>query len=118
MQINIFKRILPYFKEIWFLWMLCLIFNIITFLTVFYKIHPGSHTQALQFNILVGVETYGNGKNLYFIPGIGLALIAINLFVYRLLKENENLLSFMTVFVSLVVQLILLAAVLFLSTVN
>jgi hypothetical protein len=112
------QKLFAYFKEIWFLWVLCFIVNIITFLAIYYKIHPGNRTLALQYNILVGVEWYGKGKNLYFIPAVGLAIAAINLFLYRLLKDDKNFLSFLTVFVSLVVQFILLAAVLFLSTVN
>jgi hypothetical protein len=111
-------KFFAYFKEIWFLWLLCFVINIITFLAVFYKIHPGNRTLALQYNVLVGVEWYGKARNLYFIPGIGLAISLVNLFLYGLLKDNKNFLSFLAVFVSVVVQLILLSAVLFLSAVN
>ncbi len=113
-----FKRLLAYFKEIWFLWLLCLSFNIITFLFIAIKIPPGNSTLALHYNILVGVEWYGNGKNLYFIPVIGLAIAAVNLFAYRTLRRDENFLSFLTAFVSLVVQIILLGSVMFLASVN
>lgn len=118
MNTTFLNKFLGYFKEIWFLWVLCFIFNIITFFTVFYKIHPGNGTLALHYNILVGVEWYGKGKNLYFIPGVGLAMAIVNIIVYRALKKSENFLSFLTAFVSLLIQIILLVSVLFLSTVN
>lgn len=106
------------FGNIWFLWALCLVFNIITFLFLYFKIHPGNKTLALHYNVLVGVEWYGRGKNLYFIPGVGLAISSINFILYRAFKTYDNFLPFLCVFVSLSAQIILLAAVLFLATVN
>ena len=112
------KKIPGFFKEIWFLWALCLIVNIITFLAVFFKVHSGNTNYALHYNILIGVDWRNRGANLYFVPVIGLTLGVINLFVYRRLKDGDNFLSFLTAFISLVIQVILLAAVLFLSIVN
>lgn len=104
--------------NVWFLWSACLIFNIITFLFIYFKIHPGNKTLALHYNVLVGVEWYGPGKNLYFLPAVGLAICGVNFTLYRALKDNKNFLSFLTVFVSLCAQVILLAAALFLAKVN
>jgi hypothetical protein len=112
------ERIKIYLVDVWFLWAMCLIFNIITFLFVFFKIHPGDKTLALHYNILAGVEWYGHGKNLYFLPGVGFALSAVNFVLYRALKDNKNFLSSLTVFASLCIQLILLASALFLAKVN
>ncbi|HYV33802.1 MAG TPA: hypothetical protein VE973_03060 [Candidatus Limnocylindria bacterium] len=112
------EKLKSYFTNVWFLWALCLIFNIITFLFIYFKIHPGNKTLALHYNVLVGVEWYGKGKNLYFIPGVGLLISGVNFVLYRSFKNNEVFLASLTVFVSLSVQLILLGAALFLSRVN
>ncbi len=107
-----------YFSGILFLWFICLILNIITFFFIFFKIHPGTQNLALHYNVLVGVEWYGKGKNLYFIPGIGLAISAINYILYRALKDNRFFLSELTAYVSMFVQIILLISAMFLASVN
>ena len=112
------EKIRLYLADIWFLWVSCLVLNIITFLLIYFKIHPSSQTLALHYNVLVGVEWYGRGTNLYLIPGVGLAISAVNFALYRALKGNKNFLAFLTAFASLCAQLILLAAVLFLISVN
>lgn len=112
------EKIKLYFADIWFLWGLCLILNIITFLFIYFKIHPGNKTLALHFNVLVGVEWYGVGKNLYFLPSVGLIISAVNFTLYKALKDDKNFLSFLTVFASLCAQIIILTAALFLAKVN
>jgi hypothetical protein len=111
-------NILEYFRKIWFLWLISLVLVIITFLWIFIKIHPGNSTLALHYDVLVGVEWYGKGKNLYFIPGIGLLISAVNFTFYKALKNTESLLTFLSVFISICVQVILLISVIFLSRVN
>ncbi|MEK7161296.1 MAG: hypothetical protein AAB729_01245 [Patescibacteria group bacterium] len=106
------------FTEIWFLWTVCLVINIITFFFIFFKIHPGTQNLALHYNVLVGVEWYGKGRNLYFIPGIGLAITAVNFTLYRALKDNRFFLAELTAYVSIFVQIILLIAAMFLARVN
>lgn len=107
-----------YFSSIWFLWGICLTINIITFFFIYFKIHPGKQNLALHYNVLVGVEWYGKGRNLYFIPGIGLAISAVNYILYRPLRDNRFFLSELTAYVSLFVQIILLIAAMFLAKVN
>jgi len=112
------EKIRTWLSNIWFLWTLCLIVNIITFLFIYFKIHPGNKTLALHYNVLVGVEWYGKGKNLYLIPGVGLVISAVNFTLYRALRDDTKFLSILTAFVSICAQVILLAAALFLSKVN
>jgi len=118
MALNWAEKFKVYLWDIWFLWGACLILNIITFFVVYFKIRSANNTFALHTNVLVGVEWYGSGRNLYFIPAIGLVLCGANLMLYRALKNNQNFFSALTVFVSLCVQIILLAAAVYLVSVN
>lgn len=118
-MLNMFTdKLKIYFSNIWFLWSLCLIFNIITFLFIYFKINPGQQTLALRYNILVGVEWYGKGTNLYLIPGVGLIISGVNFILFKALKNNQDFYSALTVFVSLSVQLVLFIAAVFLAKVN
>lgn len=118
MPLTLAEKIKIFMFNVWFLWALCLIFNIITFLFIYYKIHPTNQTLALRYNILVGVQWYGQGKNLYFVPAVGLVISAVNFILFRALKNDKNFLSQLAIFVSLCAQIILLAAALFLAKVN
>ena len=118
MNLNFSDKLKFFFSNIWFLWAACLILNIITFLILYFKIHAGNQTLALHYNVLVGVEWYGKGKNLYFIPAVGVAISAVNFTLFSRLKDSANFLSSLTVFASLCAQIILLAAVMFLIRVN
>lgn len=95
-----------------------MLINIITFLFIYFKIHPDSNRLALHYNVLVGVEWYGNGRNLYFIPAVGFLISAVNFVLYKALKKSENFLTSLTILASISVQLILLAAAMFLAKVN
>lgn len=112
------EKLKAYFSKVRFLWLLCLIFNIITFFLIYFKIHPSNQTLALRYSILAGVEWYGQGKHLYFIPGVGLAILGLNFGLYKAIKNHVDFLSSLLAFVSLCVQIILLAAVLLLARVN
>ena|ERR1051326_6618309 len=111
-------KFLSIFKNIWFLWAVALLFDIITFLVIFYKIHPSKQTLALHYNVLVGVEWYGKGYNLYFIPGVGLLLGVANFILWKYLKHSEKFLPFLAAFMTLCLETILLASALFLVKVN
>lgn len=106
------------YKNILFLWSLCIFINIITFLFIYYKIHPGNKTLALHYNVLVGVQWYGKGINLYFIPAIGFLYTLINFFLYRTFKKSNEFLPLIAIFITLFSQIILLSAAVFLSQVN
>ncbi len=112
------NRLLSLFKNVLFLWAICLALNIITFLFIYFKIHPEGKTVALFYNVIVGVEWYGQGKNLYLIPLVGFVISAVNFTLYRTLKGTRVLLPFLAIFISLCVQTILLLAAVSLSTVN
>ena len=109
-------KVLPY--KIWFLWSLSVVFNIIAFFIIFSKIGGGSRTLALHYNVLIGVEWYGKGINLYFLPAVGLIITLVNYALYRNLKPGELFYAPLTAFASLFVSATILAAVFFLATIN
>jgi hypothetical protein len=118
MKLPILRKTKIYLSSIWFLWLVCLFLNIITFLFLYFKIHPGSKTFALHYNVLVGVEWYGAGRNLYLIPGAAVIILAANFILYWKLKDSQSFLASLTVFVSFCVQIIMLVSALFLAKVN
>ena len=89
--------------------------DIITFLVIFYKIHPGDKTIALHYNVVAGVEWYGKSSNLYFIPGTGLIITFVNFILYNVLKKTDYFLDFLIIFATACVQAVLLFAVLLLA---
>lgn len=112
------RKILNAFRSVTALWRMCIIVNIITFLWIYIKIRPGNETLALHYNVLVGVELFGKGKNLYLIPGIAMIITAINYTLYRFIRSNKNFLPSLTILASLVVQLVLLLSAILLTQVN
>jgi len=104
--------------KVLFLWVGSFILNIITFFFIHYKIHPSNRTLALHYNVVVGVDWYGPGKNLYSIPLAALLITVANIVLFRAVKKNQFFLSFLAGIITLIVQIIFLTAVLFLSKVN
>ena len=113
-----FRRWFENLEKILFLWVACFALNIITLLFIHYKIQPSNKTLALHYNILYGVDWYGEGKNLYTIPLVGFLITVVNIILFQALKKRQMFLSFLAGFTSIFVQVILLIAVLFLSKVN
>ena len=91
---------------------------IITFLFVYYKIHPSGKTLALRYNVVIGVDWYGKSKNLYTLPGIGAGILIINFALSRRLVRAGNFMAKLCAFGTFCVEIILFAAVLFLSHIN
>ncbi len=118
MAMNLKKGLVKYFSNVWFLWALCLIFNIITFLLIFYKINPGEQNLTLHYNVIAGAELYGRGANLYLIPGIGLAILLANFILYKKLKGSEVFFAPLCLFITFTIEIILLVSTLVLASVN
>jgi hypothetical protein len=106
------------FKRVWFLWALSLIFNIITLLLITYQIHPQNKTLALHYNVISGVDWYGNGINLYQIPAAGFLITILNFVFYVSVKKSRTFYAPLAASTSLVVQLILLFAATALAVIN
>lgn len=106
------------FKNVWFLWVLCLILNIITFSILYFKIRPEGQSLALKYNVLAGVLWYGKGQNLYLIPGIAAAISIINFVLFKKLRGSPEFYSMLCLFASLTAQLAALVSIIFLIKVN
>jgi hypothetical protein len=105
-------------KRVWFLWALCLIFNIITLLLIVYKIHPSGKILALHYNVILGVDWYGPGNNLYQIPAAGFFITLLNFIFFKNFKPTEMFYAGLIPGATLVVQVILLFATVLLIRVN
>jgi hypothetical protein len=100
------------------IWLFSFAINIIAFFWLFFKINPGNKTLALHFNVIVGADLYGNGKNLYFVPLSGFIINLVNFTLYSKFKNSEIFYRHLFSFTSLFVQCILLSAILLLSKIN
>ncbi len=115
-----FRKFINFWKidKFLFLWSLCAILNIIAFLFIYFKISPSNQLISLKYNVLVGVEVFGKGKNLYLIPTTAALISLVNFGLFRALKNHQIFYIHLIIFASLIVQITLLAAVFFLKAVN
>ena len=97
------------FKKVWFLWLLCAIFNIITLLIIYFQIHANSDKiVVLHYNVILGNDSFGAAKGLYLLPLAGFCISALNFTLYKLLKELKTFYVPLTAGVSLLAQLVIL----------
>ncbi|HVY68111.1 MAG TPA: hypothetical protein VHA30_04435 [Patescibacteria group bacterium] len=105
-------------NNILFLWVIALAVNIITFIVIYTQIHPSSATLALHFNVLSGVDIYGSGKEMYYVPATGFLIIVVNFILFRATYEEFRFLGYLSAFSAGAVQIFMLIAVLFLKHIN
>jgi hypothetical protein len=111
-----------FYNNIWrnhnFLWFLCVTVNVLMFVFLHFLIKPGYKTLALRYNVLIGVEWYGQGRNLYLIPLAGLSIIILNYILYKSLVIKTEFFAPLAIFISFFIQLILFSSLILLTTVN
>lgn len=105
-------------RKVSFLWLLSLIFIIVTFFIILYKIDSRGPAVALHYNVITGVDLFGSKNALYKIPATGLFILVINFFVAHSFKKDGEFLAFLAAIVTLIISLSLFASVLFLLKVN
>ena len=71
---------------------------------------PDIHTSPLHYNILFGVDYVGLWWRIIFIPATGLAVILVNALLGWLFCQKDQFFAHVLNFVSLLVQIILVAA--------
>ena len=108
-----------YLQSTNFMWLASLGVTIITFIVTYYKAKTaGQSPVALHYNVIIGVDVLGPGRNLFIVPVAALVIFAINFTLYKAVPKDANLIGFLTAFTTLAASLILLVAMLFLLRVN
>jgi hypothetical protein len=107
-----------YSKLLLFLWCGSITVVSITFLVIYYGITPGDGQAALHYNVILGVDLFGKGTELYKLPIIGFVITAINWLLAALLKIFDPVFQVVIASSTLVISFVLLLASLLLFTVN
>lgn len=105
------------FVRIYLLFLLVL--NIINWLLAFYvNNNVSQNLVVLHYNVNLGVNLIGDAKDIYIIPALGLAFIAINfLLLLNIFRKNKFLIHLILGF-SLLINLFLIAGTLAIYLVN
>ncbi len=85
-----------------------LVINIILWVMVASKFGLSAEQIPLHFNVVSGIDFVGSSRNLYQIPGAGLLIFLINIWLARAIIAKEKLFAYFLGFGSLVVQLFFL----------
>jgi hypothetical protein len=104
------------FSSILFLETVGFLLNIVAWLIIYLKIRPTSEIVPLHYNIFYGVDYAGSGYYIYLIPLVGIIILLGNFILYRISKRSEDFAGKMLVAVSVIVQVFILIAVLFLKS--
>jgi hypothetical protein len=99
-------------------WGIAIVLFIVTLVAVYFKMRGAPDTIALRYNVIVGVNEIGNKYELLKIPLTGLVIGLVNFSLGRLQKFDRTFLPFLAALVTALVNVFLLAAVLFLFRVS
>jgi len=72
----------------------------------------------LHYNTYLGVDKYGDWKNIFYLPGIGLFIFLTNSFFALTIYNRKDILSYFLVSANFLAQLILLVATIFIILIN
>ena len=97
--------------------------NLITWLTLYYKLHPFSYTSDfgqiyLHYNLYFGIDNIGYWYEALIIPLLGLFIIIFNSVLGYFLYVQEKVLSYSLVVSQTLLQIILFAAAIFVILLN
>lgn len=112
------KRFFSSVDKVLFLWIFSIIFIIISFLLLWYKVDSKAPSVILHYNIITGVDLFGSKINLYKIPGTGLFVILVNFFISRYIKQDRAFIGFLAALLSFIMACTLLVATFLLLRVN
>jgi uncharacterized membrane protein len=108
----------PYFRWVWSLALLIwlVITGLITFKTVpiIYK----KTAVPLHYNIHFGVDTIGQWWHIYLVPAIGLVILLVNFILATFMWSKESVLAYLAATATLVLQIILLVATIFIVSLS
>ncbi len=92
--------------------------NIIHWVILLSKIRLGQGNILLHYNVVYGTDLVQKSWYIYWIPGLALLLLLLNLVISSLFYKNEKLASYFLNFSSVIIQLIFLTGSLVLIVAN
>jgi succinate dehydrogenase hydrophobic anchor subunit len=81
--------------------------NIFLWLWLLVQIRPQNDLIFLHYNTLFGVDFTGEWWKVYYLPAIGILIIAINMFLGMLLFNKDKFISYILLAISLICQIFL-----------
>lgn len=106
-----------------FLWtrIISLVLIVLSTALILWKLMPvgaGGDPVALHYNVFVGVDLLGEWYRALTLPAIGLLLLVANTLFARQVWEKEHLLSFLFAAGTIVAEITLFVAVVFITLLN
>lgn len=105
--------------------LIALTFNLLIWLLIIFRLRPivlsltNSDTFIpLHYNTYLGVDKYGDWKNIFYLPGLGLLIFILNTFFALTIYNKKDVLSYFLVGANLAVQVLLIIATLFIILIN
>ena len=90
---------------------LSVVMNFGLWILVFWQSKNLAQVIPLHYNIYFGIDSFGPWYQLFFLPAIGLAVIAVN-FLAALLAWSQKILSYFLISSSTVIQIFLILSML------
>jgi hypothetical protein len=105
-------------SAVWWLWGSAFSVFIITLLFTLFKINGSPDVVALHYNVIIGVDRLGSKWQLLVLPGVGAFMLVINFVLAWAVRSTGRFVPFLAALASVVGNLLLLLAILFLLRVN
>lgn len=111
-----FEPVLSFFKSKYLLafFIVPLALNIAAWLVILYFFRNESGNVVLHYNILYGTDYRGEWRELYIIPGVGLAILLLNAIIGKLIQDKEKFVAdflFLFAIISQIFAIIAIAAI-------
>jgi hypothetical protein len=99
--------------------------NILIWLLIYLKLKPAIiHSGKidayipLHYNIYIGIDSYGNWRKVFYLPGIGLLFIIINSILAFYLYNKKKILSYFFSITTPFLQFLLLVSLILIVLIN
>lgn len=93
--------------------------GMINFLGLFLFVRKLNASIILHYNVYLGVDSFGDGKQAFFMPLVGIFFVLVNLFLaYYFFSQKERMVSHVLSLTALIVQLGLTVASMSIIMVN
>ena len=93
----------------------CLLVIIIMVAIIYFKLGAGGESQALHYNVLVGIDLVGKGFYLYLVPVVSAIILIYNLILARRFYMAEKFASFLLMYAATLTSALLLVAIIALA---